>query len=72
MAVNGARIRELRRSRGESIEQLSVRVRIGSQTLANIERGTSEPRRLTLEAIAEGLDVTVDELTNDGQSAVSA
>lgn len=75
MQVNGARVRELRRAGGESIEQLSVRIGIGSQTLANIERGgTGDPRRLTLQAIAAGLGVTVEDITDqDGEpSAVPA
>jgi transcriptional regulator with XRE-family HTH domain len=64
MQVNGARIRELRRARGMTIEQLAVRVGIGYETLATIERGArSMPLRLTLAAIADGLGVTVEDIT---------
>lgn len=75
MQANGARIRELRTARGETIEQLAVRVGLSTRTLGMIELGdTPNPRRLTLAAIADALGVSVEEISarDDDASAVPA
>lgn len=74
MQANGPRIRELRTARGETLEQLAVRIGLGSRTLGMIELGdTPRPRRVTLSALALALDVPVEEITvRDERTAASA
>lgn len=58
----GARIKELRRLRGLSQEQLSERVDIDPKHLSRIEVGSSYPSLDTLEKIAKALNVEIKDL----------
>jgi transcriptional regulator with XRE-family HTH domain len=58
----GRRIRALRRSRGLTQEELGGRIGRSVFTLSQIERGHSLPSLLTLIALADGLECTLDDL----------
>ena len=58
----GQRIRELRDTAGLTQEGLSSRASIGRVTLARLETGQQSPRFKTLTAIADALELSVDEL----------
>jgi len=58
----GQRIRELRKAKGLSQDQLSEKVGIDSKHLSRIELGKSFPYMETLEGIATALDVEIKEL----------
>ncbi len=58
----GLRIRELRKSKGLSQEQLSEKIGIDSKHLSRIELGKSFPYMETLEGIAKALEVEMKEL----------
>lgn len=51
-----------RKMLGMSQEELSEKANINLRTLQRIEKGASDPRGHTLRAIAEGLEVPVEEL----------
>lgn len=56
------KIVQIRKTRGYSQEELSTKAIISLRTLQRIEKGESEPRGHTLRAIAEVLEVPVEEL----------
>lgn len=56
------KIVQIRKTRGYSQEELSNKANISLRTLQRIEKGESEPRGHTLRAIAEVLEVPVEEL----------
>jgi len=58
----GQRIRELRKTRGLSQDQLSEKIGIDSKHLSRIELGKSFPYMETLEAIAAALGVEIKDL----------
>lgn len=58
----GLRIRELRKGKGLSQEQLSEKIGIDSKHLSRIELGKSFPYMETLEGIAKALEVEMKEL----------
>lgn len=58
----GARIKELRRARGLSQDQLSEKVNIDPKHLSRIEVGKSYPSLNTLEKIAKALNVEIKDL----------
>jgi transcriptional regulator with XRE-family HTH domain len=58
----GARIKELRKARGLSQDQLLERVNIDSKHLSRIEVGKSYPSLDTLEKIARALNVEIKDL----------
>ena len=58
----GQRIRELRKSRGLSQDQLSELIGIDPKHLSRIEVGRSFPYMETLEAIARALEVEIKDL----------
>ncbi len=60
----GATVREARRQRGETLEQVSHRIaRMDAKYLGEIERGWHAPSITTAKRIADALDVTLAELT---------
>lgn len=67
MALNfklvGQRIREVRKTRGLSMEELAEQVGLNKESLRHIETGVSKPRLQTLFEIANILDVSMDYLT---------
>lgn len=58
----GLRIRELRKTRGLSQDQLSEKIGIDAKHLSRIELGKSFPYMETLEGIADALDVEIKDL----------
>jgi transcriptional regulator with XRE-family HTH domain len=58
----GARVRELRRNKGMSQDQLSEQIGIDPKHLSRIELGKSFPYMETLEAIAKSLQVELSDL----------
>lgn len=58
----GARIKELRKARGLSQDQLSESIGIDPKHLSRIEVGKSYPYMETLESIANSLGVEIKEL----------
>lgn len=60
----GANVRRARAAKDPpcSQEQLSYATRLHRTEIGRIEQGTVEPRLTTLMILAEGLDVSVDEL----------
>lgn len=61
----GLRIRELRKARGLTQEQLSERAGLSRSQLSEIESETKPANTKRLASIAKALDVTVDELFSD-------
>jgi transcriptional regulator with XRE-family HTH domain len=63
----GANVRRVRVAKDPpcSQERLSYTTRLHRTEIGRIEQGTVEPRLTTLMILAEGLDVTVEELLRD-------
>jgi transcriptional regulator with XRE-family HTH domain len=60
----GIAVREVRRHRGETLEQVARRIeRMDAKYLGEIERGWHAPSIPTAKRIADGLAVTLAELT---------
>lgn len=60
----GRRVRELRRARGLTLEQLSAAIDRAPSQLSAIENGKREPKLPILRALALALGTTVDDLLN--------
>jgi transcriptional regulator with XRE-family HTH domain len=58
----GRRIREERRSRGQSLEQLAARAGVSRSMLSAVERGAKVPTVLVLDRIATGLGTSIARL----------
>lgn len=58
----GVRIATLRAEKGMSQRQFALVLELDRVTLNRIESGQGNPTLLTLERIAEGLDVSLEEL----------
>ena len=58
----GKRVRELRKKRNLSQEQLAEEAGLDRSFMSGIERGVENPTLYTIQAVAEGLGVTVGEL----------
>jgi len=58
-SVLGARLRRLRRWRGQTLTQTADRAGISAQYLSEIERGRKEPSSEIVAAVAGALDCTV-------------
>ena len=61
----GQRLREVRKSKNLTMEQLSEKIKKSHNFLGNIERGESVPSLETLIALANELEVSTDELLQD-------
>jgi transcriptional regulator with XRE-family HTH domain len=61
----GQRLRELRRERSLTQEDLSRRTRIHAPTIGRLERDKREPRLKTILRLADGLGVSPGELLDD-------
>lgn len=59
-------VRQYREQAGLSQEALARQLDVSRQTIANIERGLSEPRVLLALAIAAALGVAIQELFRKG------
>lgn len=58
----GQAIRELRRNRGETQEELALRCEISPKTLSLIERGEANPTWATVRDIASALGTSISDL----------
>ena len=61
----GSRLREIRISRGLTLEEVTSSVRISRVTLSNVERDLVSPNINTLGEIAKAYDMTIGELIDD-------
>ncbi len=61
--VIGSRLRQLRRRRGRTLVEVSLRAGISPQYLSEIERGLKDPSSEVVAAVAGSLDTTVLELS---------
>lgn len=59
----GRQLRELRRSRGETLEAVARRANVSVQYLSEVERGTKEPSSEVVAAITAALETTLLDLT---------
>lgn len=60
----GRRIRDLRKSRGLTIEQLAESAHVGEKYLGDIERGKENPTVATLDKLAEALSLKTHHILN--------
>ncbi len=58
----GARVKELRRRRGLTLEDLAERAGVSRAMISKIERGEKNPTLVVTAKVAEGLGVTLSEL----------
>jgi transcriptional regulator with XRE-family HTH domain len=65
LAALGQRILEVRKKKGITLDELSLRMQISKGNLSDIERGKRDPRFQTLKAIAEGLGLKLQVLIKD-------
>ena len=72
----GAAVRRIREERGLTQAELAQAVGLGSVQVSRIERGVQEPRFVTIERLAEALEVDVGALwgldPKDGKESSSA
>lgn len=68
LSIMGQRIREIRKKRHMTAEELSAQLGIAVESLAHIECGNRRPSLSTLYSIAEILDVSLDYLTGRSPS----
>jgi transcriptional regulator with XRE-family HTH domain len=69
----GERLRNLRKARGLSQEELARRTNIGVKAYGDLERGrTLDPHYSTLEGLAHALGITVVELVGEESEPVLA
>jgi transcriptional regulator with XRE-family HTH domain len=70
--VLGAKIKELRKQKGLTLEQLAERIGSGKSYIWEIEnKGVKRPSAEKLAAIAKELDVTTDYLIDDAQTEMT-
>ncbi len=60
--INGRRLREQRKRRGWSQQQLSDASQVSRSYIAEIEKGEKRPRPLVAESLAKSLDLLVSDL----------
>jgi transcriptional regulator with XRE-family HTH domain len=58
----GARVRELRRGRGLTLEELAERSGVSRAMISKVERGEKNPTLVVAAKVAEGLETTLSEL----------
>jgi transcriptional regulator with XRE-family HTH domain len=58
----GERVRELRRGRGLTLEELAVRSEVSRAMISKVERGEKNPTLVVAAKVAEGLEITLSEL----------
>ncbi|WP_105132618.1 helix-turn-helix domain-containing protein [Burkholderia sp. BE12] len=62
LAAFAAKLRELRKEKGWTIEQFAERVGSTASQISRYERGEMTPNFLTIVRLADSLDVTLDEM----------
>lgn len=68
MSEIGVKIREIRKRKGLSQEELATSSNVNLRTIQRIENSESEPRGTTLKLICETLDVNVEDILDYGKS----
>lgn len=63
----GKKIKEVRKKKGLSQEELSESAKVNLRTIQRIENNESEPRGKTLNLICEVLDINVEEILDYGK-----
>lgn len=63
--MNGKRLRQLRERAGLTQVELSIKAGINTMACSRIERGVVQPTLATVQALANALNVSVDELLAD-------
>src|SRR5918992_5565509 len=58
----GTRVKELRRGRGLTLEDLAERAGVSRAMISKVERGEKNPTLVVAAKVAEGLGVTISEL----------
>src|SRR5918993_1960750 len=58
----GGRVRELRRGRGLTLEELAERSGVSRAMISKVERGEKNPTLAVAAKVAEGLEITLSEL----------
>jgi transcriptional regulator with XRE-family HTH domain len=58
----GDRVRELRRGRGLTLEELAERSGVSRAMISKVERGEKNPTLVVAAKVAEGLEITLSEL----------
>src|SRR5215207_9556372 len=58
----GGRVRELRRGRGLTLEELAERSGVSRAMISKLERGEKNPTLVVAAKVAEGLEITLSEL----------
>src|SRR5918998_1372586 len=58
----GARVKEHRRRRGLTLEELAERAGVSRAMISKVERGEKNPTLVVAAKVAEGLGVTISEL----------
>lgn len=66
-----SKIAKLRKAKGWSQQDLGVRAGLHGITVSEIERGATDPKLSSLEAIARALGVEVADLLNGSESTVA-
>ncbi|WP_417248781.1 helix-turn-helix domain-containing protein [Celeribacter sp.] len=66
----GARVRELRKSRGWTLEQAAGQAGLARSTLSKIENGQMSPTYEALKKLATGLEITVPQLFTPPRKAM--
>ena len=61
--ILGARLRELRHDRSETLSETAKRAGVSAQYLSEIERGAKEPSSEVIAAVADALDSSLLDLT---------
>lgn len=62
MRFRGEQVQRLRLRKGWSTEDLGRRVDLTRQAILNIEKGGVDPRAVNAKAIADALEVDIDDL----------
>ncbi len=65
LEILGNRISSERKKKGMTLEKLAYEMDISKGNLSDIEHGKRDPRYSTLQAIAEGLEISVSKLLKD-------
>lgn len=67
MKTIGLKLREIRKRKGHSQEELSFKTNVSLRTIQRIEKGENEPRGKTLQLLCNALDVKIEELVDFGK-----
>ena len=62
-----SKLARLRKAKGWNQQDLAIRAGIHAITVSEIERGVTDPKQSTLEALAAALGVTVNDLINGAE-----